>query len=305
MMQRIRSILAVPEAEQEFTPTFGVPVDLAFGDTASEGVATTLARSDHRHGMPAAPSAIILSLIQGGFFYHELACTNAVSGSPSNGIMTRQGLTVNLGEDNPDGSGGFGQIRMNTGIASPGQGSTLVVMANVPTASFSTNTGTQFLPRMKEFQCSAHPQKVSGSLIPKNVDMGVGGFVFNIPDGSNFHVVNIVDGLGFVGQFDVNGDGNWKAQLYSSSTLIASLDTGVPLDITLPAGIVNNQKFRIVESLGDYGFFINGVLVAVMLQPAIPTVNVCGWGALMEHTAPRTDSQSLFVDKILLRCRRT
>lgn len=305
MMQRIRAILAVPEAEQEFTPTFGVPVELHFGDTASEGVATTLARSDHRHGMPAAPSAVIFALITEGFYYQELLTTQAISGSPTNGIMTRQGQTVTVGEDNPNGSGGFGVLRIGTGVAAPGQGSGLIVMANVATASFSTNTGTQYIPRMTQFQCSAYPEKSAAPNTPKNVDMGVGGFVFNIADNSNFHIANIVDGLGFVGQFDVNGDGTWHAQLYSSSSLLVDLDTGVSLDITLPAGVVNFQQFKIVEDLGDYGFFINNVLVAVMLQPAIPAVNVCGWGAFMEHTAPRTDAHGLVVDKILLRCRRT
>jgi len=281
---------------------FGKPtVAMRFGDTPDEGTSGILVRADHKHDMPATPSAVADAFAANAFFFHELCLTSATA-TPDQGVNVVQGgAIVTGGHDDGDAAGAFGSMQINLATASPGQSSAIIDIANTPPVATTVPTEEVWsVQRLLELHCRATVRKLTGNQLPLAITAFIGGLRTNVALNTGGWVDNVACGLGFRLRLDATGEGTWHAIAQADPFNITDIDTGVFLNYDNTTGIVSYQDYVLfVDTDGTVLFFIDRVLVAE-IATNIPTTKVAGWGAFMHHEA-RTDAHVLRVDDLLFR----
>lgn len=285
---------AVCELGQNFTPSFAVPGNMVFGDTPSEGSDTRFSRADHKHGMPTAPNAIIDAFTNTSFLFSEMMWQDA-SGpftDPFDGVTTRAGSAPTFDQDDDPGvAGGFGTVRMATGIANAQQASGYTIITQPAGDSNDANHDPR---RMRKFQCRAKFARTVGAPeagVPLSSRCAVGA-VRTATFGTTGWLSNIFDGIYFRCDVDGSGNARWFAVCTTDGNS-TEVDTGV--DMVVHQSVVDFQMFTILFDGTVVTFYIDDSQVA-SISDNIPTSKVAGWGTWFDHSAVRTNTNIFTTD---------
>jgi len=273
-----------------------------FGDTADEGASVGVARSDHRHGMPAGPHAIIEAFTNTSFAFSEALWFDATSPftNPYDGEYAQPAAMIFDGADSPIISGGFGTIVPGLGIATPAAASGYVLLSQ---GTGGPDETVHAHGRMLGVQIRARFGK--GSLaLPTGAPLLSRCVVGGIRTSTDSTVVgwlsNIIDGIYFVCDVDNAGNARWKAAT-TSNTETTLEETGVSM--VFRDSVADFQIFDLTFDGTTVTYFIDGTEVA-SIDTHLPSGKLCGWGAFMHH-APRLNTNHMVVDHILFQGTRT
>lgn len=258
---------------ESFMPSFGTPVDLAFGDVAEEGTSESFARADHRHGMPNQDS-FVDNLEDVASLFHELVITASATATDLKFVNVG---TVVIGgrDDSGDGLFGYGTVDTPTSAAVPSSNGVWIQNASGGT----TLTQVHPFKRTRHFAARVRPVLQAATELP-NVRVAV-GFMRSSTNGD---VTTITDGVYFLLSTDATGAGNYflVAQNNGSTT---SVDTTVA-----PRRDASNNVlfdvFRITYDGETVTGYINGTQVA-SLDTNVPPASrkLAGYGAWITNNS--------------------
>lgn len=258
---------------EQFTPTFGAPVDLAFGDIADEGTSEDFARADHRHGMPDQ-SVFIDDIENFATIFKDLDLTTNASD------IKTLGTVAFGGRDDPGETGAFGSLDVLTGLANGGTTGSAAVYLQNSSGGAAGNTNTQLHPfkRTRQFLCRARP--VLTQLQLQSMSFAC-GFIRTTTNGD---VGTITDGVFFRLVTDGAGAGTYHIVAMDSTTT-TDTDTGVSPRVDGGNNVLFDV-FRITFDGTTAAFLINGNAVGT-ITAGIPSAGrkLAGFGAFVTNNA--------------------
>lgn len=317
MQARIRQqVGALCRTKQaEFTPHFGTPSTLAFGQSAFIGTAATridgldvplIARLDHQHGMPASPQAFIDALDTQCFYIHDFILA---SGTPA-GVITYADGASGFNFDHPadvlgqqiNDPGDFGHLGQSTGGGAPPRVAGWLIGPGTFTTANETTKARTLFDRMVQFETKGRLVDVADAAgdmttFARGAMVYVGGMI----TATNRRPDSATDGLFFRIAFPNTAQGleRWEAVSVSSATGQTTVkDTGVKVEYIPKSGQLraSHQVLEIDFNGTDTAYFyINGGLVATIDTNLPLGKRLAGWGVfgVTQVAAPTLTFNSL------------
>ena len=271
---------------QSFTPDFGPPSTLAFGDIPVEGVSEQQSRADHRHGMPPEPDPIESPTTC--FYYEEM-----FPKSPINATKLKSTGTILFGDagvtgvgDLPGVTGSFGHFQLDHSAGA---------IKGIGIQNFGTGTGLDASLQVHSFgRTRKFVTRVRASLVGAlaNVTTAIGAF----RQSTASDITTITDGAYFYSVIDGTGAGNWHC---------ICMDSGVATDVDTGRGWLtasgdgSYENFFILFDGVTVTFAIEN-LVYAQISTNVPLTNkIAAWMVMSFPTAVSPGLRRVVIDDLV------